>query len=156
MVLTGHGCAPCLMSNPLRKVSQRLMNIYPNYLSLRQITVLPNDGNKVLIPMSDPFEMKTLNRDEQKASFQPLPTRNATAEHQKKLLDPPLRVLPCCCVSTGRCSQMDGRTVKMALAVMDQKNVAEQRRKQEQVIDKRKKDIDDKLEQILRLLQDRR
>ncbi|KAH8346313.1 hypothetical protein KR084_001791 [Drosophila pseudotakahashii] len=153
-VLTGHGRAGFLMSNHLlRSICQRLMNIYPNYLSLRQITVLPNDGNKVLIPMSDPFELKTLKGDKQ-ASFQQLPMSAGGA--QKKLLDPPLKLLPCCCsVLTGKCSQMDGRTVKLALAVIDQKNSTEERRKQEQVNDSRLKLIEQKLEQVLQLLQDR-
>ncbi|XP_017070205.2 transient receptor potential cation channel protein painless [Drosophila eugracilis] len=153
-VLTGHGRAGFLMGNHLlRSICQRLMNIYPNYLSLRQITVLPNDGNKVLIPMSDPFEMRTLKGNKQ-ASFTQLPM--SASVPQKKLLDPPLKLLPCCCsMLTGKCSQMDGRTVKMALAVIDQKNTTEQRRKQEQINDSRLKLIEHKLEQLLQLLQDR-
>nr|NP_611979.1 painless, isoform A [Drosophila melanogaster]Q9W0Y6.1 RecName: Full=Transient receptor potential cation channel protein painless [Drosophila melanogaster]AAF47293.1 painless, isoform A [Drosophila melanogaster]AAP03646.1 painless [Drosophila melanogaster]AAR99141.1 RE03641p [Drosophila melanogaster] len=151
-VLTGHGRAGFLLGNHLfRSICQRLMNIYPNYLSLRQISVLPNDGNKVLIPMSDPFEMRTLK----KASFQQLPL--SAAVPQKKLLDPPLRLLPCCCsLLTGKCSQMSGRVVKRALEVIDQKNAAEQRRKQEQINDSRLKLIEYKLEQLIQLVQDRK
>jgi len=129
------------------------MNIYPNYLSLRQITVLPNDGSKVLIPMSDDFELKTLKGNNQ-ASFQQLPMSPNVP--QKKLLDPPVKLLPCCCsVLTGKCSQMDGRTVKLALAVIDKKKSMEQSRKQEQIKDGRLKIIEHRLEQVLQLLQDR-
>ncbi|EDV57095.1 transient receptor potential cation channel protein painless [Drosophila erecta] len=154
-VLTGHGRAGFLLGNHFfRSISQRLMNIYPNYLSLRQISVMPNDGNKVLIPMSDPFEMRTLKGKEQ-ASFQPLPL--SAAAPQKKLLDPPLRLLPCCCsMLTGKCSQMSGRVVKRALEVIDQKNTAEQKRKQEQVNDSRLRLIESKLEQLLQLVQERK
>ncbi|KAH8309657.1 hypothetical protein KR059_012865 [Drosophila kikkawai] len=156
-VLTGHGSAGFLVSNqPFRSIYERLMNIYPNYLSLRQISVLPNDGNKVLIPMQDPYEMKTLNSKLQ-GSFQQVPTSSAS-QPQKKLLDPPLKLLllPCCCsMLTGKCSQIDGRTVKLSLALIDQKNTAEQRRKREQVNDRRLQLIEHKLESLLQLLQER-
>ncbi|XP_022224528.2 transient receptor potential cation channel protein painless [Drosophila obscura] len=145
-VLTGRdGHAGFIVgSEPFRSICQRLMNIYPNYLSLRQISVLPNDGNKVLIPMSDGFELQPLN-GKSPASFQQLPT-SAT---QKKLLDPPLRLMPCCCsVLTGKCSQIDGRTVKLALAVIDQKSNAEQRRQRDQISDRRLQIIEHKLENL--------
>ncbi|XP_016983877.1 transient receptor potential cation channel protein painless isoform X2 [Drosophila rhopaloa] len=153
-VLTAHGRAGFLMGNNLlRTICQRLMNIYPNYLSLRQIIVLPNDGSQVIIPTNDPFEMRTLEGKSQ-ASFQKLPM--SAGEPQKKFLDPPLKLLPCCCsVFTGRCSQMDGRTVKMALAVIDQKNSAVQRRKKEQINDNRMKLIEHQLEQLIQLVQER-
>ncbi|XP_016946846.1 transient receptor potential cation channel protein painless [Drosophila biarmipes] len=152
--LTGHGRAGFLMGNRLlRSIFQRLMNIYPNYLSLRQITVLPNDGNKVLIPMSDAFELRTLKGNDQ-AGFQKLPM-SANVTH-KKLLDPPLKFLSCCCsMLSGKCSQVDARTVKLALAVIDKKNSIEQSRKQEQIKDARLKLIEHQLEQVLQLLQDR-
>ncbi|KAH8376082.1 hypothetical protein KR200_002922 [Drosophila serrata] len=156
-VLTGHGSAGFLVSNqPFRSIYERLMNIYPNYLSLRQISVLPNDGNKVLIPMQDPYEMKTLNSKLQ-GSFQQVPTSSAS-QPQKKLLDPPLKLLllPCCCsLLTGKCSQIDGSTVKQSLALIDQKNITEQRRKREQVNDRRLQLIEHKLEILVQLLQER-
>ncbi|EDV37235.1 uncharacterized protein Dana_GF11530 [Drosophila ananassae] len=154
LVLTGRqGRAGCLAtSQPFRSIIQRLMNIYPNYLGLRQISVLPNDGNKVLIPTSDVFELKTL--DKLQSGFQQLPTHSTAS--QKKLLDPPLRLLPCCCsMLTGKCSQIDARTVKLALALIDQKSSTEQRRLREQESDRRLQLIEQKLESLLQLLQDR-
>ncbi|XP_017045007.1 transient receptor potential cation channel protein painless [Drosophila ficusphila] len=153
-VLSSRGRAGFLMgSHCLRVVCQRLVNIYPNYLGLRQISVLPNDGNKVLIPTSDPLEMQTLKGGE-KTGFQQLPM--SAAAPQKKLLDPPLRLLPCCCpMLSGKCAQMNGETVKLALAVIDQKNSAEQRRRQEHIHDSRLKVIEHKLEQLVQLLQER-
>jgi len=50
---------------------------------------------------------------------------------------------------------MDGRTVKLALAVIDKKKSMEQSRKQEQIKDGRLKIIEHRLEQVLQLLQDR-
>ncbi|BFG04452.1 transient receptor potential cation channel protein painless [Drosophila madeirensis] len=152
-VLTGRdGHAGFIVgSEPFRSICQRLMNIYPNYLSLRQISVLPNDGNKVLIPMSNGFELQPLN-GKSPTSFQQLPT-SAT---QKKLLDPPLKLLPCfCSVLTGQCSQIDGRTVKLALALIDEKSSAEQRRQRDQISDRRLQIIEQKLDHLLQVLQER-
>ncbi|KAH8233336.1 hypothetical protein KR026_007154, partial [Drosophila bipectinata] len=154
LVLTGRqGRAGCLStSQPFRSIIQRLLNIYPNYLGLRQISVLPNDGNKVLIPTSDTFELKPL--DKRQTGFLQLPTHPTAS--QKKLLDPPLRLLPCCCsMLTGKCSQIDARTVKLALALIDQKTSTEQRRLREQESDRRLQLIEQKLESLLQLLQDR-
>lgn len=133
------------------------MNIYPNYLCVRQISVLPNDGNKVLIPITDAYELKELSNahgnGKSRASFQPLATN---AEQQKKLLDPPLKLLPCSCSAlTGRCSKIDNRTVKLALAVIDQKSSVEQRRQREQINERRLQHMEQKLEHILQLLQNR-
>ncbi|EDW58890.2 LOW QUALITY PROTEIN: uncharacterized protein Dvir_GJ17169 [Drosophila virilis] len=158
-VLTGRNGRTGFIVNiePVRSICQRLMNIYPNYLCVRQISVLPNDGNKVLIPITDAYELKELSNahgnGKSRASFQPLATN---AEQQKKLLDPPLKLLPCSCSAlTGRCSKIDNRTVKLALAVIDQKSSVEQRRQREQINERRLQHMEQKLEHILQLLQNR-
>ncbi|KAH8261593.1 hypothetical protein KR044_012108 [Drosophila immigrans] len=155
-VLTGrNGCTGFIMSNePFRTVCQRLLNIYPN---VRQISILPNDGNKVLIPMTNVYELKELSNSNGKtlASFKPLAT-NAVPEQQKKLIDPPLKLLPCCCsVSSNKCSKIDSRTVKLALAVIDQKSNAERKRQQDQLTERRFQLMEQKLEQLLLLHQER-
>ncbi|XP_064547054.1 transient receptor potential cation channel protein painless [Drosophila montana] len=158
-VLTGRNGRTGFIVNtePMRSICQRLMNIYPNYLCVRQISVLPNDGNKVLIPITDAYELKELSGNgKSRASFQPLATNAAQAEQQKKLLDPPLRLLPCSCSAlTGRCSKIDNRTVKLALAVIDQKSSVEQRRQRDQINERRLHNMEQKLEHILQLLQSR-
>lgn len=156
-VLTGrNGRTSFIMnSQPFRSICQRLMNIYPHYLSTPTISILPNDGNKVLIPMMNAYELKELSTGKGKASFQPLST-NGALEQQKKLLDPPLKLLPCTCsMLTGKCSQIDSRTVKLALAVIDQKSSAEQRRRQEQIHERRLQHIEHKLDNLLRVFQER-
>ncbi|KAL7723397.1 hypothetical protein ACLKA6_000719 [Drosophila palustris] len=161
-VLTGrHGRTGFIVnSQPFRSICQRLMNIYPNYMSVRQISILPNDGNKVLIPMMDIYELKELRnghgKNNNKTSFQPLAT-NAKSEQQKKLLDPPLKLLPCCCsLFSDKCSQIDNRTVKLALAVIDQKSNAEVKRQREQFTERRLQQMEQKLEQVLQLLRQER
>ncbi|XP_044317099.1 transient receptor potential cation channel protein painless-like isoform X2 [Drosophila rhopaloa] len=161
-VLTAHGRAGFLMEFKLfRTICQRLMNVYPNYLSLRQIIVLPNDGRQVIIPTNDSFEKRNDGRQvfifiNNSCEMRTLEGNSQAGKPQKKFLDPPLKLLTCCCSGfTGRCSQMDVRTVKMALAVIDQKNSAAQRRKKEQINDNRMKLIERQLEQLIQLGQER-
>ncbi|ALC41437.1 pain [Drosophila busckii] len=156
-VLTGRAGRIGLIVNsePFRTICQRLLNIYPNCLPVRQISILPNDGNKVLIPFTDVYELKELGNDagKSKASFKPLAT-NAAAEQQKKLLDPPLKFMSCCCsYFAGKCSTIDSRTVKLALALIDQKCCAEARRKREQFTERRLQQIEEKLDALLQLYQ---
>ncbi|KAH8400976.1 hypothetical protein KR009_002281 [Drosophila setifemur] len=144
-----------LRSRGARSICQRLMNVYPNYLSLRQISVRPNEDNQVLIPISNPYELKTLD-GKAEAGFHKLPTSVPAAHLEHKLLDPPLRLLPCCCsVLTGKCSRIDGRTVKLALAIIDRKSSSEQRSLSEQMSDRRLLQIEQKLEHLVQLLQER-
>ncbi|XP_060654321.1 LOW QUALITY PROTEIN: transient receptor potential cation channel protein painless [Drosophila nasuta] len=154
-----NGCTGFIVnSEPFRTICQRLLNIYPNYMTVRQISILPNDGNQVLIPKMNVYEMKELSNGNGKtmASFQSLAT-NAVPEQQKKLLDPPLRLLPCCCSKiSNKCSKMDSRTVKLALAVIDQKSTAEQKRQREQLTERRFQLMEQKLEQLLQLLHQER
>ncbi|KAH8371511.1 hypothetical protein KR093_007773 [Drosophila rubida] len=158
-VLTGrNGCTGFIVnSEPFRTVCHRLLNIYPNSMTVRQISILPNDGNMVLIPHMKVYELKELSNGGGKASasFQPLST-NAVPEQMKKLLDPPLKLLPCCCsVFSNKCSKIDNRTVKLALAVLDQKSNAEQKRQREQLTERRFQLMEQKLEQLLLLHQER-
>lgn len=136
-----------MSTKPLRWAYERLIRVYPNYLALRQISLLPNDGNKVLIPLVDPTEMRQRNN----ATFQAVPTNQ---DCQQKLLDPPLNLLPCCCsMLKGKCSRIDSRTVKQALAIIEQRSSGEQKRQREQNTERRLQHIEQKLEQLLQLLQ---
>ncbi|XP_068146766.1 transient receptor potential cation channel protein painless [Drosophila tropicalis] len=160
-VLTGrHGRAGFIVqTEPFRSICRRLLNIYPNYITIRQIYILPNNGNKVLIPITDDsYELQPLKSGQNGnglANFQPLATHPAQA--QKKLLDPPLQLMPsncCCCpLLTGKCSQIDNRTVKLALAVIDKKSTTEIKQQREQMTERRLLHIEQQLEHLLQLMQ---
>lgn len=134
------------------------MNLYPNYIAGRQIAILPNDRNKVMIPIANSYEMKDVLerggiRSSKGASF--LPLSDSDNERQKKLLDPPVQFLPCCCSCiTGRCSEMDSRTVKLAIAVIEQKTTTQRDRQQKQNTERRLQNIEDKLSKMFELLQE--
>uniref|UniRef100_A0A1A9Z193 Ion transport domain-containing protein n=2 Tax=Glossina pallidipes TaxID=7398 RepID=A0A1A9Z193_GLOPL len=151
-VLTGRaeGASFIVNHEPFRSICRRLTNLYPNYLAGRQIAVLPNDSNKVLIPTSGIFELKEL--DNSLARF--LPLSDNDHDKQKKLLDPPVRFLPCCCSCvTGSCSKMDVRTVKMALMVIEKKATAVRTQMHLKTTEKRLQNIEQKLEKIFEILQ---
>ncbi|XP_030378440.1 transient receptor potential cation channel protein painless [Scaptodrosophila lebanonensis] len=147
LVLTGRGRTGYIVNTePFRSICRRLMNIYPNYMSVRQISILPNDGNKVLIPRSNSYE----RNQNSSVGFLPLPTNTG------HLLDPPLSILPCCCSClTGRCAEIDNRTAKLALNVIDRKSCAERKRQLEQQTERRLQIIEQKTDRILQLLQER-
>lgn len=127
------------------------MNLYPNYIANKQIAILPNDSNKVLIPLGGNFELKEMSVH--KDSF--IPLANHDNERQQKLLDPPVQFLPCCCsFITTKCSEMDHRTVKMALAVIDKKSSTIQEQLRQQTTEKRLQNIEHKLEKMFEVLQD--
>lgn len=103
-----------------------------------------------MIPTSSIFELKEL--DNSLARF--LPLSDNDHDKQKKLLDPPVRFLPCCCSCvTGSCSKMDVRTVKMALGVIEKKATAVRTQMHLKTTEKRLQNIEQKLEEIFEILQ---
>ncbi|TMW42087.1 hypothetical protein DOY81_012832 [Sarcophaga bullata] len=153
-VLTGRSERANFVVNhePFRSICRRLMNLYPNYIVGRQIAILPNDNNRVLIPVINSYEMKELENN--KDSFIPLP--NHDSEKQQKLLDPPVQFLPCCCsFITNKCSEMDKRTVKLAMAIIDRKSDNIEVQTRVQSTEKRLENIEEKLEKLFELLQAR-
>ncbi|XP_037812201.1 transient receptor potential cation channel protein painless [Lucilia sericata] len=152
-VLTGRSERANFIVNhePFRTICRRIMNLYPNYIAGKQIAILPNDNNKVLIPLTNTFEMKEMSVH--KDSF--IPLANHDNEKLNKILDPPVQFLPCCCsFITTKCSEMDRRTVKMAMAVIDKKSLSIQEQIRVQSTEKRLHNIEQKLEKMFEVLQD--
>ncbi|XP_067630712.1 transient receptor potential cation channel protein painless [Eurosta solidaginis] len=168
-VLTGRsGRAGFIITQePFRTISRRLMNLDSNYIVGRQIAILPNDNNKVLVRIANgdsgsggdgasAVELKSdLSRKNgvrnSKSKF--LPLTDEEGEHEKKLLDAPVSFLPCCCTCiTGKCSEMDSRTVKLAIAVIERKITAKQDKMREVNTERRLKSIEERLAQMTELL----
>ncbi|XP_073844644.1 transient receptor potential cation channel family member painless [Musca autumnalis] len=148
-VLTGRSERSSFIVNhePFRTICRRLMNIYPNY---RHIAIRPNDSNRILIPSADSFEMKEMGNPLKKSSFHPLPSNDVD---KMKLLDPPVQFLPCLCSCiTNKCSEMDRRTVKLAMAVLEQKITKMENRKRLQVTENRLRNIESKMDEVFKLL----
>ncbi|XP_005178197.1 transient receptor potential cation channel protein painless [Musca domestica] len=149
-VLTGRSERSSFIVNhePFRSICRRLMNIYPNY---RHIAILPNDSNKIFIPVDDTYEMKELGVQLKNNSFHPLPSNDG--DKVKKLLDAPVQFLPCLCSCiTNKCSEMDRRTVKLAMAVLEQKTIKMENRKRMQDTENRLRNIESKMNEMFHLL----
>lgn len=152
-VLTGRSERSSFIVNhePFRSICRRLMNLYPNY---RHIAILPNDSNKVLIPTNDLYEMKDMTKTNKNA-FHPLPSTDM--DKAKKLLDPPVEFMPCLCSCiTNKCSEMDRRTVKLAMNVLEQKEVNLRTRQRARDTENRLMGIERKLGEMFELLKELR
>ncbi|XP_075166242.1 transient receptor potential cation channel family member painless [Haematobia irritans] len=150
-VLTGRSERSSFIVNhePFRSICRRLMNLYPNY---RNIVIMPNENNKVYIPVANEFEMKEMGGGSlKKKSFSPLPSNDV---EKAKLLDPPVQFVPCLCSCiTNKCSEMDRRTVKLAMAVLEQKAVKMETKKKMIDTENRLRNIENKLDDMCALLQ---
>ncbi|XP_011196696.1 transient receptor potential cation channel protein painless [Zeugodacus cucurbitae] len=156
---TGHASF-IIKQEPFRTICRRLMNLDSNYIVDRQIAILPNDHNRVFVGVAkcsgtveskDNCGRKNEGRNS-KSHFLPLSEENTN--RQKKLLDAPVSFLPCCCTCiTGKCSEMDSRTVKLAMAVIERKSTSQQGKIREANTERRLKNIEERLAQITELLQ---
>uniref|UniRef100_A0A6P4E4U5 Transient receptor potential cation channel protein painless-like n=1 Tax=Drosophila rhopaloa TaxID=1041015 RepID=A0A6P4E4U5_DRORH len=112
------------------------------------ISILPNDGNKVLRPQPNTFEMWT-SKDNQFSSHN---LKSADLRERE-----PSTILPCCWpVPSGNCSQMDDRTVKLALAVIVENNRMAQQRKQEEIEKRQQSDQEEIEEKNKRKIEERK
>ncbi|XP_004522641.1 transient receptor potential cation channel protein painless [Ceratitis capitata] len=161
-VLTGRtGRASFIITHePFRTICRRLMNLDSNYVVGRQIAILPNDNNKVLVGIPNnngSVEMKNefaRNNGVRNSKTTFLPLTEEGGEHEKKLLDAPVSFLPCCCTCiTGKCSEMDSRTVKLAMVVIEKKTITQKSKLHEVNTERRLKLIEDRLAQMTELLQ---
>ncbi|KAH8283437.1 hypothetical protein KR018_001669 [Drosophila ironensis] len=129
-------------SQPLLNFCQRRLNLYQDYECV--ISVLPNQGNRVIVSKRVAYELKTLNKTKTAAQSEDLPNR--------ELLDAPHELLSCCC--TGGCSQIDSSIVKLSLALLEQKASAKQKRLQEREYQQRQEHIEERLDKLLQLIQE--
>ncbi|XP_017470905.1 PREDICTED: transient receptor potential cation channel protein painless [Rhagoletis zephyria] len=161
-VLTGRsGHASFIITHePFRTICRRLMNLDSNYIVGRQIAILPNDSNKVLVGTSSGNEAVELKTDlsrtngvrNSKTTFLPLSEEDGS-DHNKKLLDAPVSFLPCCCACiTGKCSEMDSRTVKLAIAVIERKTTVQQDKMRGENTERRLRNIEERLAEMTQLL----
>ncbi|XP_055859394.1 transient receptor potential cation channel protein painless [Episyrphus balteatus] len=146
-----HRTSVIVNHQPFLAICRRLINLFPYCIGGNSISILPNNRNKIFIPYSNSLE---LVNQQDPSSRKSLISMRDINENEKKLLDPPMQFLPCCCSCiTGRCSEMDSRTVKTAMAVIEKKNelIEEKHRLQYQEI--RLKNIEDKIEKIFEMMQ---
>lgn len=151
-VLTGYSKYSSFITNqePFRSICLRLLNLYPNYIADRQIVILPNNNNKVLIPFQSDIEVKSVTN--LKTKFYRLPDMDSSKHLIPKSLT--MKFLPCCCsYFSGKCSEMDRQTIKLALMVIKQNSITLRSQDELQKQDQRLEIIESKLDKLFELLQ---
>ena len=159
-VLTGRtGRASSLVNlQPFNSICRRLINLQPFYADdCPQITILPNDGNRIMIskPSVSGTEMKKFKNSSalgngKSTNFMSVSMEN-DSEEQKKLLDAPI---PCCCgCISGKCSEMDNRTVKLAMLLIEQKLEAQKHKDKANSTEKRLQGIEIQLRRMFEVLE---
>lgn len=153
-VLTGYSKYSSFIANqePFRTICSHFFNLYPNYIADRQIVVLPNNNNKVLISIRDTnAEIRTIS--DSKTTFLRLSDTYNDPEIKQSPLS--IKFLSCCCSNiTAKCSEMDHRTVKLALAVIEQKSIMLKSKVRLQKSEQRLQNIENKLDKLYELLQE--
>ncbi|XP_055920894.1 transient receptor potential cation channel protein painless [Eupeodes corollae] len=146
-----HRTSVIVNHQPFLGICRRLINLFPYCISGTSISILPNNRNKVFIPFTSSLEL--INQQDP-SSRKSLISVHDVSEQEKKLLEPPIQFVPCCltCI-TGRCSEMDSRTVKTALAVIERKNEMIKENSQIEFQEIRLKNIEDKIEKIFEMMQ---
>lgn len=94
------------------------MNLFPDFLPLNMLTVLPNSNNQVVIPISSESLMKLDNIEE-------------TVNSNYRQLEFSVRALNCC--FGIKCSRMEVKIVKYAKHVLDiqYRNIEDERNRQD-------------------------
>lgn len=120
------------------------MNLFPDFLPLNMLTVLPNSNNQVVIPISSESLMKLDNIEE-------------TTSSNYRQLEFSVRALNCC--FGIKCSRMEVKIVKYAKHVLDiqYRNIEDESNRQEMQqrmvrIEERINDMYGKLETVYETL----
>lgn len=126
-------------------IFKHITNLFPPATSEYRIAILPNENNKILVPESKSTELSDI---EANGGSKYLIQQNESPFG--KQLDPPNKEFTCCCMM--RCSGIDVRTVKTALAIIDKNRQKSKDKEIEQEKESRLRAIEDKLEKICSIL----
>lgn len=145
-----HKTSVIVNHQPFLAICRRLINIFPYCIGGKTISILPNNRNKIFIPYSNTFELMSY---QSRSSGKSLISMRDN-DNERKLLDPPIQFLSCCCSClTGRCSEMDSRTVKTAMAVIEKKILLIEEKSRLQNQEYRLKNIEKNIENIFEIME---
>lgn len=132
----------CSCNFLLRKWSSSMMNVFPEFLPLNMLTVLPNSNNQVVIPLTP-------------ADHHHHHHRGGHHHHQQleegginyRQLEGTVRALNCC--FGIRCSSMEVKIVKYAKHVLDIKDRDLKEQKEREQMQQRIINIEQRMEEML-------
>lgn len=118
-------------------MSSSLMNVFPEFLPLNMLTVLPNSNNKVLIPILPQIDSKRVAIESGYSSY-----RN---------LERGFRAMNCC--FGMRCSRMEVKIVKYAKHVLDIKGRDFEEQQEKLVMQQRIIKIENRIDEMFTKLE---
>lgn len=137
---------------PFRSICKNLISLFPNYINGGYVAITPNNRNRILVPTS-----KGLGDDVGllKSNGKTFYKFHEETDQHKRMLRGPVRALPCCCLCvTGSCSQMERRTVKAALLVIENRERMAQKQQKLQEQEMRLRKVEHKIDEIFNLLRE--
>lgn len=128
-----------------------MMNVFPEFLPLNMLTVLPNANNQVVIPVTpaDPHAIRRMS------SYHSSPQQHFNHHHHVLLedgsikyrqLEGTVRALNCC--FGIRCSSMEVKIVKYAKYVLDLKDRDLKEQKERELMQQRIVNIEKRMEEM--------
>ncbi|KAG4068728.1 hypothetical protein HA402_002419 [Bradysia odoriphaga] len=138
-ILLGQGESDC-WNVFHRRWTSTWISVFPDYLPLKKLSVLPNANNLVRIPIKR--EKYQLFDDDDIED--PIKT--------SKSLDCPLNLSLCCIFGNQRCSRMEKKIVKYAKLVLDSKNRENELEIERNELQRRIGNIENRIEQILQIV----
>lgn len=124
----------------LQRWTSTWISVFPDYLPLKKLSVLPNVNNVVRIPIK-------------KEKFQLFDDDDIEdpIKHSKSL-DCPMNISLCCIFGNQRCSRMEKKIVKYAKNVLDSKDRENESENERNELQKRIVNIEKRIEQILQIV----
>lgn len=124
----------------LRRWTATWISVFPDYLPLKKLSVLPNVNNVVRIPVKrEKFQLFDDDDIED-----PIKT--------SKSLDCPMSLSLCCIFGNQRCSRMEKKIVKYAKLVLDSKDKEKEFENERNELQRRIGNIENRIEQILKIV----
>lgn len=115
-----------------------MMNVFPEFLPLNMLTVLPNANNQVVIPITAPGDLKRHQQQQQQS------LEDGITNYRQ--LEGTVRALNCC--FGIRCSSMEVKIVKYAKHVLDIKDRDVKEHKEKEVMQQRIINIETSIDQM--------
>lgn len=143
-------CSRVVLQNSLfDRTCKRRISLFPDFLPGNQIKLLPNDGNKILVPTRKDVVVELFKGIRSHDSEESLVLGNdleRAVDHSQSTLG--------CCLFMERCTRLDGGIAKQAHAVLARKQLEAEVETEKRSFSKRITRLEEKLDHIINGLQE--
>lgn len=139
-------CSRVVLQNSVfDRICKRRISLFPDFLPGNQIKLLPNDGNKILIPTRKDVVVQIF-KGQRSHSEESLVLGNDLERAEQSTLG--------CCMFMERCTRLDGGIAKQAHAVLARKQTEMEADLEKKSFNKRITRLEEKLDLIITGLQE--